>query len=206
MIRQGHTYIITNILNGKKYVGWTTKPQARWRDHLNIARFGGGYDIHAALRRYGPEMFEFEVVFSGSISAAKKREVALIAEFDSYNKGYNRTLGGEGVLGLKIAPSPHSDETREKIRQRLLASWKLRKSRSLPGERLRKPHSIETRRKISDAIRESRKRNPTPRIRHYSKKIRRKLAGLCSERMRALWKNPQYRKTLLKIRSRKKVK
>ncbi len=112
------TYIHTNMINGKKYVGVTCRdPKTRWSG-------GNGYRRPAkqgvatshffnAIQKYGWDNFSHEIVQEGMTkSEAAKLEKELIAQYDTRNpeKGYNVTAGGDGSKGAK-----HSIETREAL-------------------------------------------------------------------------------------------
>lgn len=112
-------YKITNKENGKIYIGITNQgASVRWYKHCSETNAGSTFPIHNAIRKYGKDNFQIEVVeeiIDQDYDYLKEREKHWIAEFDSYNreKGYNLTLGGDGTFGRF-----HSQETKEKIRQK----------------------------------------------------------------------------------------
>src|SRR5208282_5340638 len=56
-------YLITNLVNGKVYVGQTTQRLSdRMCGHRACARQGSPMRLHRALRKYGPEMFHTQVL------------------------------------------------------------------------------------------------------------------------------------------------
>ena len=127
----GRLYIHKNKINGKCYVGQTVKRNinARWRDgkgYINSTKF------YNAINKYGWENFEHLILPTRytSIEELDNAEIALIEELDSYNNGYNSTLGGSTGFGQKV-----SDKTKEKI------------TKNLTGRKV----SNETRKKISIA-------------------------------------------------------
>lgn len=97
---KGKIYKITNKLNGKIYIGQTIKTLAErfqkhcWgttendKYHLNMA-------IKKAIRKYGKENFTIELIEEVETTKLDEREVYWISFYDSYNKGYNCTLGGQ---------------------------------------------------------------------------------------------------------------
>ena len=105
-------YIHTNKINGKKYVGITSKTcEERWRN-------GRGYKrcplFDKAIKKYGWNGFDHEIVASNLTQGeAEDMEKSLIAEFQTTNPefGYNLSEGGH-------AP-PLSEETKQKISQAL---------------------------------------------------------------------------------------
>lgn len=101
-------YSITNVVNGKKYVGQTRQGLAR-RKGEHIHRFNLGerdHKLYKAMRKYGIENFKFEVLCHCRLPEyLNEMEQHFIARFNSFNRGYNMTCGGDGV----------SDETRAKL-------------------------------------------------------------------------------------------
>jgi group I intron endonuclease len=109
--RFGCVYLVTNKLNGKKYVGKTIqKPDHRWNCHKALARNGSATLLHKALRKYSSSAFEFEVIFEGKASeldAAEKHFIDLHHSFVDSGCGYNLTLGGEGGVKSVIVRRKH---------------------------------------------------------------------------------------------------
>lgn len=102
-------YVLTNMINGKCYVGITTKAESRLKDHQSSATRGSGYALHDAMRLYGIANFEFKVVAScrtwGDLQEIEKILIVQYESFAGDGTGYNLTRGGDGMLGYK-----HSDE------------------------------------------------------------------------------------------------
>lgn len=87
-------YRARNLVNGKTYVGVTKTGLAkRERHHRRLARSGGGYRLHAALRKYGDENIVFEPVmdFEDDLPLAFVFEAELI---DAEKPAYNTSQGG----------------------------------------------------------------------------------------------------------------
>lgn len=123
-------YKITNLINGKVYIGQTIHTlEARYRRHLSCAERGDKGHLHPAMRKYGYNNFKCEVIeeIDESLPNAKQtldeREIYWIKYYDSTNnkKGYNITLGGDiNRMYCPIARKHHSDrmktiETRKNI-------------------------------------------------------------------------------------------
>lgn len=105
--------MITNIINGKKYIGVTTKnPLIRFDQHLRLAHYKPETLLHKALCKYPYEAFYFQVVATVLDEKFKEElEIILIAQENTkVPHGYNLTNGGEGLKGL-------TEETREKMRK-----------------------------------------------------------------------------------------
>lgn len=154
-------YKHTNIKNGKIYLGITCKnPLSRWE-------YGRGYRhnsyMNNAILKHGWDSFSHEILFAGlSQDEALKIERELIAEYKSADRryGYNIETGGEKKGAL-------SEETLEKMRQRMLGENNHNYGKHLSEETRRKlsecnrgekhpqygtHHSEETRRKIGEAV------------------------------------------------------
>ena len=95
----GYIYLITNKDNGKKYVGKTSYTVgSRWSDHKkNFKKILDDMAIHKAMNKYGPDSFEITQLEECQDYELNEREQYWIAELDTYNNGYNSTLGGDGA-------------------------------------------------------------------------------------------------------------
>jgi group I intron endonuclease len=119
-------YQATNLINGKRYIGWTGLDLAlRRARHIHASN--GDRKRHApfhyALRKYGAEMFRFSILLIvADKPSALVEEVRLIALL---RPEYNATKGGEGILGYR-----HSEETLEKLRGRKHSEKTLEKMRA----------------------------------------------------------------------------
>ena len=151
-------YKLINIINGKSYIGFSSKNiEARWDKHCRDALMGRPTFLCNAIRKYGIDAFKREVILQTDslIEARDKAETQFIQEYNTHwegGQGYNMTLGGEGTMGHK-----HSKETREKM------------SKSHTG----KKHTEFTKQKLS----EQRKGKGNPNYgRDFSKEHRNKLS------------------------------
>lgn len=118
-----YVYIVTNAVNGKRYVGVTEKGvPGRWRGHCHAAAAGSPYLLHKAIRKYGRDAFRIEIAYEATSRAEMIAvERGLIAQYGTCRAGgYNWTSGGEGPRD-----HVHSAETRAKMR----AAWERRKAR-----------------------------------------------------------------------------
>lgn len=140
-------YKITNCVDGKAYIGITTKSvQSRWKAHLCSAFVKNvNYYLYNAMRKYGKEAFSVETLYEAvSHKELLSVEKGLIAQYGTYAtaNGYNQTLGGEGVFGLKWKP-----EALEKARARVKAWLSVPENHPMYG----KKHSEESRRRMSES-------------------------------------------------------
>lgn len=110
-------YCFRNKINGKCYIGQAINLKNRYNDHMRkYKNHGHCMYLYRAFNKYGIDNFEYFVVerveFCDNIKEVlDDLEKKYIQEYDSYNNGYNLTLGGDaGVLGLKM-----TEEQRAKI-------------------------------------------------------------------------------------------
>lgn len=92
-------YKITNTTNGKCYIGQSRDIEARWAKHLSAYKSSPEWELYRAFKKYGIGAFSFEVIEECTIEELNEREIYWIAHFDSFNNGYNMTLGGEACNG-----------------------------------------------------------------------------------------------------------
>ena len=90
----GCIYMYTNKLNGKKYIGQTTRPlKIRHWQHLsqNVAY------IDRALKKYGIENFTLTVLEDNidDVNELNKKEIYYIDKYNTFNDGYNLNRGGD---------------------------------------------------------------------------------------------------------------
>jgi group I intron endonuclease len=86
-------YKIQNKINQKIYIGFTGNVPARKRFHRGAYYVSG--HLHRAIRKYGWENFTFDVIFeSNDKDIALEKEIYFIEQYDSYNSGYNNSIGG----------------------------------------------------------------------------------------------------------------
>lgn len=97
-------YKITNKINNKAYIGHSTKGLKRVQDHLNQTSRCPA--IVSAVKKYGKESFEVEVLFEHSDPnyTLNVMEPFFIKKHNTLSpNGYNLTGGGEGSLGRKVS-------------------------------------------------------------------------------------------------------
>lgn len=101
-------YLVTNSVNGKRYVGQTVKaPETRFWEHRHAAEKGEGYLLHTAIRKYGVEAFRFQVIETCDSRARAndlERRWIRLCDSRSRNRGYNITSGGDGLPDLPRTP------------------------------------------------------------------------------------------------------
>lgn len=100
-------YKITNLTNGKNYIGQSNNIRLRWNKHRSVAfqptSKGYDYPLYRAIRKYGLENFEFSILEECSKELLNTRELFWGNYYDVYQNGYNQTSGinasgGHGIL------------------------------------------------------------------------------------------------------------
>ena len=94
----GYIYKIINDINTKIYIGQTTYSlEERWKQHIaDSSRYP--YKLYRAMNKYGIEHFSIQLIEECLDSELDQKEIYWIGRYNSYEKGYNCTLGGNGVL------------------------------------------------------------------------------------------------------------
>jgi hypothetical protein len=104
----GIVYKISNLINGKVYIGKTKEYRGdsvfgingRFEQHKKCAILGkyGCPLLNNAIRKYGPENFVIEKLLNCSLEEVDDKEIETIKQYDSTNRdiGYNIALGGGG--------------------------------------------------------------------------------------------------------------
>ena len=143
----GCIYMATNLVNGKSYVGKTAKPiWQRIKAHEGAAAHSKCTSyFHRAIRKYGPECFQWRVVFH-DVESDELSLFEMVTIWKMKTKvpyGYNLTDGGDGRSGYK-----HTAKTKRKISASLSGRERsIETRRKLSGRKV----SAETRRKLSTA-------------------------------------------------------
>lgn len=103
-----YIYKITNHVNGKQYIGFTSlNPEARFKEHMKGD--GGAILIEKAVKKYGPDKFSYEVLEESEDRKylLHEREEYYIRFFKTHSSegGYNRSFGGTANRrGKKATP------------------------------------------------------------------------------------------------------
>jgi group I intron endonuclease len=125
-------YRIRNRVNGKSYIGFTTKnpPEKRFREHIWESKNARVHrHLTAAIRIDGSDNFYFEVLCWGEDHEAGKN-IAEPLMIELFPHEYNMTLGGDGVLGAR-----HTEEFKRKQSLRQLGVPKPGTSAGLMGKK-----------------------------------------------------------------------
>lgn len=93
-------YVITNVLDGKQYVGQSKNIEKRWYDHRTksihprkLCEYNK--ELYQAIRRDGLENFYIQILEECAIDALNEKEIYWINKLDTFNNGYNNDYGGK---------------------------------------------------------------------------------------------------------------
>ena len=150
-------YKITNLVNGKVYIGASKRIEDRWRDHKKRINS----PIHSDLETYGLDNFKFEVLLEcpETMLAQWERDMICLYDSDDPEKGYNSPKDRPYSLKLSEALKgiPCSQEHKRKISEANRGRHNITRSeetkRKISEARKGIPRSEETKRKISEARR-----------------------------------------------------
>lgn len=126
-------YLIRNTVNGKCYVGKTTRTvQSRWRQHKTEMRIER-YDtpLYCAMREFGVDAFEVSTL--GECASQRRlaqMERAFIRRFNSVEDGYNLAVASYGGRirnhSRSVITRTLSDVHRMKIAESVRLAWRER--------------------------------------------------------------------------------
>jgi group I intron endonuclease len=112
----GFVYLTTNLINGKRYIGQTTRKES-------TTYFGSGKAIRKALAKYGKENFAREVlIYTFNKVDLDFLETHCIGEYKALDarNWYNIAAGGKTTRGF--TGKNHSSAHKEAVRQFMLTS------------------------------------------------------------------------------------
>jgi len=92
----GKIYEITNLINGKTYIGQTVcSLDKRWRGHKCSSK-KSSYKLYRAIRKYGIKNFEIDLIKDDieTYDQLNYQETMFILLTNSQKLGYNMTNGG----------------------------------------------------------------------------------------------------------------
>ena len=98
-MKTGVIYIIKNKINDKVYIGQTTTDiHTRFTQHCKRCVVANRhYKIYNAIKKYGKENFWIEELERDiPIDKLNQKEIEYITKYNSFEKGYNSTKGGDG--------------------------------------------------------------------------------------------------------------
>jgi group I intron endonuclease len=113
----GYIYLITNRINGKKYIGQTIQNDInnRWASHKNLKNKTVGQILYNAYKKYGVNNFEYKIICICFDDDTNKYEEQYINKYNTiYPNGYNLLPGGNN--------KKHNEYTKKQISEKLKGS------------------------------------------------------------------------------------
>jgi group I intron endonuclease len=144
----GYIYLITNIVNGMKYVGQTQQKdiETRWKCHRSLQSHTIGRYLINAYKKYEIDKFKYQIICICFDDDCNKYEIEYIKKYNTIApNGYNLTPGGHSGI-------THPDSI-EKMRESLKKSWTEERKR-LVTEKFSGENAPNYGKKISDEQKE----------------------------------------------------
>lgn len=84
-------YLITNVTNGKRYIGKSVDILTRWEQHIDAARLKkADYEFYQDM--VDVQNFSFQILELCTIEELQEREQFFIKQFNSVECGYNQVM------------------------------------------------------------------------------------------------------------------
>jgi len=146
----GYIYLITNTINGKRYVGQTQREdiEKRWKEHKICDKYTIGRCLLNAYKKHGVETFKFQIICICFDGDCNKFEDEYIRKYNTLSpNGYNLKSGGshgrhhpetiklisEKLKGRQLTPV--TDEIRRKNSQSKMGNKNHNFGKSITEER-----------------------------------------------------------------------
>ena len=115
-----YVYKITNLINGKIYVGQTTESlKKRFSRHTGY-QLNYQDKLHRSIKKYGKENFKIELIEEvENQQILNEREQFWITELNSIETGYNIKNDGEKCGGDTLSSNPNLNKIKEKISKKM---------------------------------------------------------------------------------------
>jgi len=168
-----YIYSITNLINGKLYIGQTINPNKRWRQHQANNRMS---PLNNSIKKYGAVNFIYQIIAQAkSLEDIDILEIQIIKQYDSTNPtiGYNIEPGGNGrktpteESRRKMSESrrgkKHSKEWCENISLGQIGKIISEETyRHLQTVNIGRKHTDETKQKVSESLKGNNRRTGIP--------------------------------------------
>ena len=141
-------YKATNKVNNKVYIGQTKHSlETRKNRHLQLAKKGVKTHFYEAIRKYGEDNFEWEIICSAKDKKTlNELETYYITKYNSIKNGYNMVDGGDNnVMDIESVKTHHAEIMQSEIVRKKI-------SKSMKEYRRKHGFSEEHRRKLSESL------------------------------------------------------
>ena len=143
-------YVITNTVNGHRYIGKTNDLKRRKWEHFN-PNSESNKSLSLAYKKYGIAKFKYEILEFCPVEMLNEREIYYIS---ALKPEYNRTNGGDGSCGHNV-----SETTRKVLSEKGKLQWAMKSDKekkkfirnNLKGPKIGHAVSQETREKLRAA-------------------------------------------------------
>jgi len=169
----GYIYEIRNKINGKRYIGQTTRKngfRCHWKLNTLLKNYEGSIHLYNSIKKYGIENFERKIIDRAlSKEELNEKEEYHIQKYNTLNFNYGYNLRHGGTSG-KI-----TDEIKKKMSEGVKRFFLNEENRKKQRDRVRrgenhpffgKHHSEETKKKISNKLKGT----------HISEEIKQKIS------------------------------
>jgi group I intron endonuclease len=167
-----YIYVITNLINGKVYIGQTKDWLSRKKGHWYCGTHTKEGHLYDSMRKYGVDQFTFEVIEECEVEVVDDRERHWISHYDSMNpeKGYNKESGGHALkklsdeikrkISIKLKGMPFTPERCKNIslaqrgipKPKCRKEWNPEKGRKITEKLKGRPLSQEHKRSVSEGL------------------------------------------------------
>jgi group I intron endonuclease len=146
---EGCVYLITCLVNNKKYVGkWhLPTPEKRFYNHIRSANRGSKLLLHCAIRKHGVENFKFELICTCPLESCCSIEEYYAEQYGCYKwdpePGYNMVwCGDKSFLGLKHKPESIQKMREAKVGKVMSEESSIKKSLAMKGRKQSEAHVL----------------------------------------------------------------
>ena len=111
-------YKITNLINQKSYIGKSKNIEERWKQHLRPSSWQREPNklLYKAFKKYNINNFSFEIIeILEDYNQSNQRQQYWINKLNTYNNGYNATLGGDGGITVLDPRKKYGKLTSEEV-------------------------------------------------------------------------------------------
>jgi group I intron endonuclease len=194
-------YVITNTVNGKRYVGIATgiTPEEalkrRWFEHSKAAR-DAPQALYRAMRKHGVENFTVEQIDQAEtleeLLEKERHYIQLLGTFTNTGHGYNMTLGGDGVFGFEF-----DEESKAVMAASAVARFADPVERELQSQRQERFWTESNRAEHSEKIARVHERNPDLARQHSEFMKKNSDPERMRKNARLAWDTPEIREQML---------